>query len=287
MFQRQAAGVQRRLKRKLGQNERKGGKKVKKEKKRKKTFKKRQRLKNSRKRSKYKASEKENKPKRENRLFGATNPQRKGRTNTQSRSHKQNLLQHVLDIEEKTRGRKEEINETLGESDFDPESNENDDDITQFEKTQDNPVAINTAKKEKKQKKKKRKQKQRKKKCKYTKKDLEAKNAKTCNRAKERARLSYRTMEMLFEQVYDESLIYSKVEKKENTKPTSMSSPGPLGVPKPKVMPAMPKWTPPARVNTLKKDSPDQFKVNLSPGFRVGLSRNVKVKPLHPNVKMT
>ena len=79
----------------------------------------------------------------------------------------------------------------------------------------------------------------------------------------------------------------AKVEKKENTKPTLMSSPGPLGVPKPKVMMAMPKWTPPARVNTLKKDSPDQFKVNLSPGFRVGLSRNVKVKPLHPNVKMT
>ena len=77
----------------------------------------------------------------------------------------------------------------------------------------------------------------------------------------------------------------AKVEKKENTKP--MNSPGPLGVPKPKMM-AMPKWTPPARVNTLKKDSPGgQFKVNLSPGFRVGLSRNVKVKPLHPNVKMT
>ena len=78
-----------------------------------------------------------------------------------------------------------------------------------------------------------------------------------------------------------------KVEKKENAKPaTPMSSPSSLGVPKPKMM-TMPKWTPPARVNTLKKDSPNQFKVNLSPGFRVGLSRNVKVKPLHPNVKMT
>ena len=217
LFQRRAAGVHRRPKRKLGQNERKGGKKVKKEKKRKKTFKKRQRLKNSRKKSKYKTSKKENKPKRRNKHFGATNPQRKGRTNTQSRSHKQNLLQHVLDIEEKTRGRMEEVNETLGESDFDSEPNESKDDITQFEKTQDNPVAMNTAKKEKKQKKKKKKQKLRKKKCKYTKKDLEAKNAKTCNRAKERARLSYRTMEMLFEQVYDESLIYSKVVKKERT----------------------------------------------------------------------
>ena len=60
-----------------------------------------------------------------------------------------------------------------------------------------------------------------------------------------------------------------KVEKKKNTKPTLMSSLGPLGVPKPKVMTTMAKWTPPARVNTLKKDSPDQFKINLSPGFHV------------------
>ena len=83
-----------------------------------------------------------------------------------------------------------------------------------------------------------------------------------------------------------EPVVEPKVEKKENTKP--FSSPGPvLGVPKPKVF-SMPKWTPPARVGTLKKDTPSPIgRMNLSPGFRVGLSRNVKVKPLHPNVKMT
>ncbi len=69
-------------------------------------------------------------------------------------------------------------------------------------------------------------------------------------------------------------------------KPTLVDSSPTLGGPKPKVTVNMPKWTPPARVS---KDSPlsNLNRSNLSPGFRVGLSRNVKVKPLHPNVKMT
>ena len=69
-------------------------------------------------------------------------------------------------------------------------------------------------------------------------------------------------------------------------KPTLVDSSPTLGGPKPKVTVNMPKWTPPARAS---KDSPlsNLNRSNLSPGFRVGLSRNVKVKPLHPNVKMT
>lgn len=58
-----------------------------------------------------------------------------------------------------------------------------------------------------------------------------------------------------------------------------------LGASKPKMI-TMPKWTPPARVT---KDSPSNLvtRNNLSPGFRVGLSRNVKgLKPLHPKVKL-
>jgi len=60
-----------------------------------------------------------------------------------------------------------------------------------------------------------------------------------------------------------------------------------LGVSKPKII-SMPKWTPPARIGEKSKDSssPSPGLSNLSPGFRVGLSRNVRVKPLHPNVKM-
>ena len=133
--------------------------------------------------------------------------------NTQSRSHKQNLLQHVLDIEEKTRGRQMENDETESES----ESEKPNDNATNFEKTQNEPVLSNKEKQEKRQKEKKKKDKQkvRKKKCKYTKRDLEAKNEKTCNRAKERAKLSYKTMDLLFEQIFDESLIFSKVTKRE------------------------------------------------------------------------
>ena len=135
--------------------------------------------------------------------------------NTQSRSHKQNLLQHVLDIEEKTRGRQMENDETSDETES--ESEKPNDNATNFEKTQNDPVLSNKEKQEKRQKEKKKKDKQkvRKKKCKYTKRDLEAKNEKTCNRAKERAKLSYKTMDLLFEQIFDESLIFSKVTKRE------------------------------------------------------------------------
>ena len=59
-----------------------------------------------------------------------------------------------------------------------------------------------------------------------------------------------------------------------------------LGVAKPKLI-SMPKWTPPARVGQKSRDSISPSGLsNLSPGFRVGLSRNGKFKPLHPNVKM-
>ena len=59
-----------------------------------------------------------------------------------------------------------------------------------------------------------------------------------------------------------------------------------LGASKPKLI-SMPKWTPPARVGARSNDSVSPSGLsNLSPGFRVGLSRNVRVKPLHPNVKM-
>ena len=151
-----------------------------------------------------------------------TNQRRSKATDTQSRSHKQNLLQHVLEIEEKTRGRnvdraKEIL--SLDENSISNSQNGNNSDATQFEKTQDNPVSSNKVKKEKRQKKKKKKKKKKRrkaeKKCKYTKRDLEAKNEKTCNRAKERAKLSYKTMDLLFEQIFDESLIFSKVTKRE------------------------------------------------------------------------
>ena len=59
-----------------------------------------------------------------------------------------------------------------------------------------------------------------------------------------------------------------------------------LGVAKPKLI-SMPKWTPPARVGQKSRDSISPSGLsNLSPGFNVGLSRNGKFKPLHPNVKM-
>ena len=77
-----------------------------------------------------------------------------------------------------------------------------------------------------------------------------------------------------------------EVKKLEQPQPSAMASPL-LGVSKPKII-TMPKWTPPARVGEKSKDSgsPSSGLSNLSPGFRVGLSRNVRLKPLHPNVKM-
>ena len=144
-----------------------------------------------------------------------SNLRRSKPTDTQSRSHKQNLLQHVLDIEERTRGRNvDRIEENLSVDASSSSENDNNTTATQLEKTQDNPVSSNKVEKEKKQKPKKKKRKK-KKKCKYTKRDLKAKNEKTCNRAKERAKLSYKTMDLLFEQIFDESLIFSKVIKRE------------------------------------------------------------------------
>ena len=64
-----------------------------------------------------------------------------------------------------------------------------------------------------------------------------------------------------------------------------MESPVSLGVSRPKLMTQMPKWTPPARASK-NSSSGGMRSNNLSPGFRVGLSRNVKVTPLHPNVKL-
>ena len=54
----------------------------------------------------------------------------------------------------------------------------------------------------------------------------------------------------------------------------------------------MPKWNPPAMVSKCSTASPSNalsaLKIDsTSPGIRVGLSRNIKVKPLHPNVKLT
>ena len=72
---------------------------------------------------------------------------------------------------------------------------------------------------------------------------------------------------------------------KKPEKPDASASPI-LGVSKPKLI-SMPKWTPPARVGQKSRDSISPSGLsNLSPGFRVGLSRNGKFKPLHPNVKM-
>ena len=72
---------------------------------------------------------------------------------------------------------------------------------------------------------------------------------------------------------------------KKPEKPDAAASPI-LGVAKPKLI-SMPKWTPPARVGQKSRDSISPSGLsNLSPGFRVGLSRNGKFKPLHPNVKM-
>ena len=60
-----------------------------------------------------------------------------------------------------------------------------------------------------------------------------------------------------------------------------------LGVAKPKNI-QVPKWNPPALIKGSSRTSlsPSMANVNISPGFRVGLSRNVRVKSLHPNVKM-
>ena len=79
-----------------------------------------------------------------------------------------------------------------------------------------------------------------------------------------------------------------KQEVKKLEKVQQPSTPSPLlGASKPKLI-AMPKWTPPARIGEKSKDSstPSPGLTTLSPGFRVGLSRNVRLKPLHPNVKM-
>ena len=90
--------------------------------------------------------------------------------------------------------------------------------------------------------------------------------------------------------------IDSSSDTEENIQPTKLPmktqpSPG-LGMAKPKVINTMPKWNPPAKaaaaVGTSSKISPSTSlsNLNISPGFRVGLSRNVKGKSLHPNVKM-
>ena len=44
--------------------------------------------------------------------------------------------------------------------------------------------------------------------------------------------------------------------------------------------------TPPARVNELKKDSPNQFKVNLSPGDNRAVSRNLVLLTDDRNLKL-
>ena len=207
------------LSRKQIKGKRKQRKKQKKIKQRKnKQKRKKQRLRNKRKRGIQNKPMIKGKKENPSKRLGS-NLERSEPTDTQSRSHKQNLLQHVLDIEEKTRGRHVENDETLSfDENASTSSDDNNDNATQYEKTQDNPVSSKNVKKERRQKKKKKKREKKKKKqkkCKYTKRDLEAKNEKTCNRAKERAKLSYKTMDLLFEQIFDESLIYSKVTKRE------------------------------------------------------------------------
>lgn len=88
--------------------------------------------------------------------------------------------------------------------------------------------------------------------------------------------------------------------KEEKAKPSPKKPVAPVVIPtkKPdkieikKVLPSgpakpisMPKWNPPAKINS--SPSVSFSGMNLSPGIRVGLSRNVRVKPLHKNVKLT
>jgi hypothetical protein len=70
--------------------------------------------------------------------------------------------------------------------------------------------------------------------------------------------------------------------KKENIQPKSPA----LGA-KASLVSSMPRWTPPARLGTPGGSSSNLNIAGQSPSYRLGLSRNVKVKPLHPNVKLT
>ena len=154
----------------------------------------------------------ENNPESKKRKQGFNN---EAETNTQGKPVNK-LLSYVLNIENKLR---QKSTKEQTESKVNITSIDNEQTTTLSQKT---ALAEQEKQKEKKKKnlrklkkKSERKKNKKIKKCNYFRQKLKDKTLSTCNRAKERAKLSYFSMDLLFEQVDSESKIYRKVSRRE------------------------------------------------------------------------
>ena len=148
------------------------------------------------------------------------------RSNTQKPNAVNNFLEHVLNVEKKTRKKS-----TKDENESSQDNNTNITNVYNTTKRTLKPVTIKTISFDNKQKvqgsRNQRQQEKKKKqktkptirvktnKCASVKRKLKAKTIATCTRAKARAKMSYQTMDLLFEQSFSESQIIESLHKKQ------------------------------------------------------------------------